>query len=86
MQRDLLVAVEHDAFGRRRYALRTGWAAWHMLQRDITISATCLNCGGGGSALMSIFDPTADSHAMAAMPAAAMPTSTMGCLCLRGAN
>src|SRR5580704_9289407 len=61
-------------FGAAGIPSQTGSAAWHMLQREITIFDTCLNLGVGGSApVVTERGPAADSQAMAAMPAAATP-------------
>src|ERR1700732_4361231 len=49
-----------------------GAAAWHMLQREMMMFETCLNFGVGGSApVVTEAGPAAESHAIAAMPAAA---------------
>src|SRR5580658_7441089 len=57
----------------------TGSAAWHMLQRDITMSETAANFGAAGNAPVATGrGPAAESHATAAMPAAATPQVHQG--------
>src|SRR5258708_10067992 len=59
-------------FGATGIPAQTGSAAWHMLQRERTIFDTCLNFGVGGKApVVTARGPAADSHAIAAIPAAA---------------
>src|SRR5262249_45773543 len=53
---------------------QTGWAAWHMAQRDTTMLLTSATRGGGARAPpVTVRGPAADTQATAAMPAAATP-------------
>src|ERR1700674_488271 len=51
----------------------TGSLAWHMLQRVKTRLVTAANFGAGSAVEPASRGPSADSQAMAAMPAAATP-------------
>src|SRR3954467_9509057 len=58
---------------------QTGSAAWHMLQRDITISSTLASVGCADSALVLISrGPAAERNKIAIAPAAATPHTHHG--------
>src|SRR4051812_8468137 len=56
----------------------TGSDAWHMLQRDVTISSTWAKAGCTLAAALASRGPAADNSRIAIMPAAATPHTHQG--------
>src|SRR5215469_13751643 len=59
------------AFGAVTMPSHTGSDAWHMLQREVTISSTCAKLGLVARAVAVCLGPAAESNPIAIMPAAA---------------